>query len=469
MCRIVSALLFSILMAGLVACGGGTRLSSTTPSTPSQSAGFSISPDSAILLGGASASFTANRPASWRVEEGAAGGSITASGATAVYTAGRNGGVYHVIGTELDDSSLTVRVSVAVAPAQLRPSGSLATARLAHTATLLPNGKILVAGGGYGPDMIDGFFVVNTAELLDPTSGTTTPAGSITRDLHTATLLPDGTVLLAGGEIGWAGNFPVLADDAEIYDPATGTSSPAGKMVAQREDHVATLLPDGRVLITGGFAWTGGISPTALASAEIYDPATRTFASAGNMTTSRGFHTATLLRTGKVLIVGGDNAYNSNGQLASGGSAELFDPRTGTFTRTGSLPVAPTIHSATLLADGRVLIAGGGTNSAEIYDPATGQFTVTGSMLATRSFHTATLLSSGKVLVAGGIDWRSGDIGLVEMYDPASGLFTLTALMSQGRLWHTATTLADGTVLFIGGASSDDGIHISTVQSIEKY
>ena len=346
---------------------------------------------------------------------------------------------------------------------------NLTTARLAHTATLLPKGTILIVGGGFGPDMIDGFWVVDTAELLDPTTGSTTPAGSIPRDQHTSTLLADGTVLLTGGEVGWAGYNVVTSNNATLYDPVTGTSSETGNMITTREDHTATLLPDGRVLVAGGAA-PNGIYWDWLASAEIYDPATRMFTQTGGMKEARAFHTATLLTDGTVLLTGGDNEYSSDARLIAGGRAELYDPSTGVFTPTNGNMVSPRMfHTATLLLDGRVLLTGGGTESAEIYDPTTGLFAPTGPMMVKRSFHTASLLSNGTVLVAGGVDWAASSIGIVEIYDPATGLFTPTAVMSEARLWHTATTLRDGTVLLIGGASSPDGMHINALTSVERY
>jgi large repetitive protein len=373
--------------------------------------------------------------------------------------------------TRARDAILPIRNNVDTdGPLSILPSiADLTTARLAHTATLLPTGRVLIVGGGDGPDMIDGFWVVDTAELLDLNTGTTSPAGSIARDQHTATLLADGSVLLTGGEVGWSGYNVIASNDGTVYDSATGTSSATGNMITTREDHTATLLPDGRVLVAGGAA-PSGWSWVWLASAEIYDPASKTFTQTSDMTAARAFHTATLLTDGTVLITGGDNEYSYDSRLIAGGRAELYDPRSGLFAPTiGSMVSPRASHTATLLQDGRVLLTGGGTESAEIYDPATGLFAPTGSMMFKRSYHTATLLPNGTVLIAGGMDWRSGSIGTIEIYDPASGLFTPAGMMSQDRLWHTATLLGDGTVLLIGGASSPDGMHINALTSVEKY
>ena len=218
------------------------------------------------------------------------------------------------------------------------------------------------------------------------------------RQSHTTTLLPSGKVLVAGGQNSGGG----YVTSAELYDPATGAWSTAGNLSTARGFHTATLLPSGKVLVAGGYGSTGF-----LASAELYDPATGstgTWSSAGNLTTARDQHTATLLPSGKVLVVGG---YGNTGKISG---AELYDPATGstgTWGSAGNLSAARYIHAATLLPSGKVLVAGGGGNggaltSAELYDPASSSWTTTGSLGAARYNHTATLLPSGKVLVTGG-------------------------------------------------------------------
>jgi hypothetical protein len=268
------------------------------------------------------------------------------------------------------------------------------------------------------------------------------------REGHSATLLPDGRVLVAGG---WGNG--ILAS-AELYDPASEAFAQTGSMAAGRAGHTATLLPSGLVLIAGG----GNANGDPVASAELYDPASGAFTPTGAMTVARSSHTATLLGTGLVLVAGG-----LGGAVLS--SAELYDPASGTFTPTGSLVGRRLDHTATLLADGRVLVAGG-THSlegdsilatSELYDPANGTFSATGTLITGRWFHTATLLPDGRVLVAGGSNSQLGSNILVsaEIYDPASGTFALAGNLAAVRTGHSATLLGNGRVLVAGGSNSN--------------
>ncbi len=325
---------------------------------------------------------------------------------------------------------------------------TMITARELHTATLLEDGRVLLAGGDVSVE--GGLAPTNAAELYDPQSGEFTPTGSmlIEREAHTATLLADGRVLIAGGLLG--------DTSAELYDPQTGTFTATGSMKTSRNWATATLLADGRVLIAGGDSFVpGGEGP--IASAEVYDPQTGQFTETGSMTTARDGHTATLLSNGLVLIAGGGNL-DSN--LAS---AELYNPKTGKFSRTGSMSKARFRHTATLLPNGLVLVAGGDVpaadaaspdDTAELFDPSTGKFRVTGSMIDPRSGHTATLLPDGAVLIAGGnADFSAGG---VEKYDPSTGKFSQVIAGFYTTGGDSATLLDDGTVLFAGGGAGDD-------------
>lgn len=305
---------------------------------------------------------------------------------------------------------------------------------------LLADGRVLVAGG---PDET-GIEQV-ASELYDPRTGSWTATGELieARAGDTATLLPDGRVLVSGGARGRSD----LAS-AELYVPSTGTWTATGTMRGARAGHTATLLPDGRVLVAGG-AVSNSDMWRSLASAEVYDPRTGTWTGADPMLDARSGHTATLLADGTVLVVGGSRGRNL-GNLAT---AEVFDPRTGSWTATGTMTRERSGgHTATLLADGTVLVAGSST-SAELYDPATGSWTATGDMIDRRGGHTATLLPDGAVLVAGGAD-GGGDhhvTNTAELYDPISRTWTATAPLAGDRKGHTATLMADGRVLVTGG------------------
>ncbi len=308
-----------------------------------------------------------------------------------------------------------------------------------HTATLLRNGKVLVAGGAVDYRGQP----VSTAELYDPVTGSWSLTGSLTaaRNFYTATLLPDGKVLAAGGY----GAGGILAS-AELYDPASGTWTPTGGLAHQRDNHTATLLANGKVLVVGGY---DGSLPNAgsIASAELYDPDTGSWTTAGALAVPRALHSATLLFDGKVLVAGGENG---TGWV---GAAELYDPVAATWALTGSLIDARQEHTATLLPSGEVLVASGGagsgfTRSAELYHPAGGTWTSTGPTAVAHGWEsTASLLPDGQVLVTGGGSGGSA----TELYNRTTATWLAAGALNASRYGHTATVLTNGQVLVAGG------------------
>ncbi len=341
-------------------------------------------------------------------------------------------------------------VLVAQSPGTFIATGDMTTARAGHTATLLTNGKVLIAGGvsfGFPPQ------VLATAELYDPATGSFTPTGNMImgRPYHTATLLADGRVLIVGGfAAGSAGSAPTAS--AEIYDPSTGTFTNAGDVSssASQAVHTARLLGNGKVLIAGIGA-----------DAVLYDPAAGTFAKAGLYADPSPWlvGTATLLPDGKVLITG----CAARCEVAT---VQIYDPVTNTFSPTGGAKVGcfenicwfVDVNTATLLPNGKVLIAGNAENDgapadAELYDPAAGIFTSLGYTIGPHEFSAATLLPDGTVLITGGqLPGGSGDPG-AELYVPATGTFTVAGSMKTARHSHTSTLLPDGAVLIAGGHS----------------
>jgi len=371
----------------------------------------------------------------------------------------------------------------------LATTGSLNSARATQTATLLPNGTVLVEGG------FDADGSLASAEFYEP--GTLTPAGltAITVSAApattpaTATISPGtyqrfiATGAFAGGNqqlnaVTWSSSDSgtlQISNDATNPGSAVAVGSPAtaelitvtasagnisgtstlnvrptgfiatGSMKVAREDFTATVLNNGLVLVADG-------SPEVSAPAELYNPATGTFSVTGTPISPRYFATATLLENGMVLIAGG----SSTGPPGLS-SAELYNPATGTFAATGSLNTGRYDHTATLLDNGMVLITGGQTSassffaSAELYNPATGQFAYTGNLNLARGQHTATRLDDGNVLIAGGQGSGGTFIASAEIYDPVTGSFTETGSLNTPRVSHTATLLPNGTVLVAGG------------------
>lgn len=341
-------------------------------------------------------------------------------------------------------------------------TGSMSTPRALHTATRLHNGKVLVTGGGfigtsngfggcqYGPGGQNA-----SAELYDPVAGVFSPTGSMheERCWASATLLQDGRVLVAGGAHG------MFDTSAEVYDPVTGLFTIVGSMHVARNGHVTSLLPNGRVLVAGGaeFELEDAI--------ELFDPAANQFIASGAAIPSKFGMTATTLPNGTILMYGGVYAVVSSNRFS------IYDPvahsiiHEGTSTH-GNVGVA--FHTATLLADGRVLMAGGGdrgsqgaTNAfGDLFYHAANMMVVTDDLLDSRLMHSAARLRSGNVLITGGFDASRQS---AEIYNIQLEHFQPMPLMRHSRFQHTSTLLCDGRVLITGGGdpydwSGNDGL-----------
>jgi hypothetical protein len=297
----------------------------------------------------------------------------------------------------------------------------------------------------------------SSAELFNPITGTTINTGSMARvrAYHSASVLQDGRVLIVGGQ---SNNYGPTGS-AEIYSPAGGVFVSTGSLIKARFEHTSTVLQNGKVLIVGGWEDGPGYDPGTgnfidtqlLSSAELYDPETGIFSSVGSMSVGRVNHTATLLPNGKVLITGGKMNLRSQVDVGTA-SAELFDPVSGTFSPLLSMLSARCRHQAVLLPDGRVLVAGGTfLNSAELYDPGMEGFVLTGSLSASRHGFTVELLPNGRVLIVGGVS-GSGQLASTEVYDPSIGTFGTGPMMQKTRAFHASSILANGGVLIRVGS-----------------
>jgi len=355
-------------------------------------------------------------------------------------------------------------------------TASMEVARGEHAALLLPDGRVLVIGGrSVRP--------VALAEFYDPSTGQWTSGGDMeqARYEHTVTPLPSGLLLITGGNTmfdrGYSKTITEPLASVEMYDPSAGTFSSVGSMAYEHGfGHTATLLQDGKVLVAGGRANTGVQSGQSLVTAysELYDPSTGKWSLTGDMTEAREKHTAILLEDGKILIVGGS-------------SSEVYDPNSGTWSKTGQLPNDHGVRfTATLLRDGRVLVAGGGLGSgteiptavgnADLYDPSTGEWSTVNDMAKAEFGHTATRLEDGRVFVVGTLS--------AQIYDPDADIWSSVGQMSTERgaemvegpsgALHTATLLEDNRVLIIGGAElelSRYGVELRRegIASVEIY
>jgi hypothetical protein len=315
--------------------------------------------------------------------------------------------------------------------------GSMQVGRALHTATLLPDGRVLIAGGGTPEQPL------RSAELYDPTQGLSKLTGdlNVARLGHTATLLPNGKILIIGGY----GSGLLSSGTAEIYDRDTGAFRITGAPREPRSDHSALFLATGRVLVVGGDVSGNGSSPTR--TAELYDPTTESFDFTGSMATARRPYGVVELDDSRVLVPGG-----TIGRRATTATAEIYDPATGVFTGTGSLNEPREKHAAVVLPDGRVMILGGnieadgdGLTSTEFFASSTGLFVPGPDMQEARYKTAAIRLGDGAVLVVG------GNHLLAERLDAANGRFLRVSGPDALRFFPTVTALPDGTALIIGG------------------
>ena len=318
---------------------------------------------------------------------------------------------------------------------------------------VLASGRALVIGGLSGPSSTS---ALKTVEVFDPKSNSWAAAAPMlqARAYPATVVLADGSVLVVGGS---RDGLPL--NSAERYFPDTGTWVSAGAMSAPRTQTRATLLLDGRVLVSGGGS-EGSPGFRSTKTAEIFNPATGTWTPTAPMSTARAFHTATLLPDGEVLVAGGASIYHgSRGTVVA--TAEIYDPKSGTWHSAAGMSVARYHHVATPLADGRVLVAGGWaltTNSdkslatAEIYDPAAGKWTATGSMATGRARGRVATLPDGRVLVVGGVDPAYHVMATTEIWDSSSGRWLATGRLGAAVMWPAVAVLQDGRVLLAGGA-----------------
>ncbi len=452
-------------MLALAACGGGSG------SSPAPAPAAQLRIDASTLKVKGETRVTATDvqghpiPAVYEVVE-PGGGTVDAAGR---YVAPDAPGVYHVRARAAGGSVAQAALTVEGFWVDLQRRTDLLVSRVNHTASLLADGSVLVVGGVES----------SLAERFIPASQTFLSAGETggKRWSHTASPLPGGGWLFLGGlGVEAAQSRMVALASAMVYQDGAFSTLDAG-MLTPRFDHGAAPLADGRILVTGGLPLPGS-DVSALPAAEVFDPVQKRFAATGAMALPRAGHTATTLQDGRVLVVGGRDstcAYTCGQRTWR--NAELYDPATGTFSPAGAPAQARFNHTATLLPDGRVLIAGGTTpdlegtdvsSLVEVYDPAANRFQTLGTMLRPRASHTATLLGDGKVLLAGGLTYASSGensmaTATVEAFDPGTGQSRLAMSAVTTRYRHAAARLASGHVVLLGGSEGGGAIRIVEV------
>jgi VCBS repeat-containing protein len=338
------------------------------------------------------------------------------------------------------------------------------------TGTWSSTGDMLTGGSNIAIFLHNGKILAVGKEIYDPATGIWSAAKSmsISRSSYTATLLTNGKVLVAGGNTG--------ITSCELYDPDTDAWSATGNMISGRTGHISVLLSNGKVLVAGGY-WNDGVNNINLQSAELYDPGTGTWSVTGNMMAPGLGPWAILLPNGKVFVLG-EPALSDPVNPVAGVPCELFDPNTGTWSNAGEMRPDHFYITPCLLTNGKVLLSGGRwsltstTNQCDLYDPDTGTWVTTGSMQYDRQSHTATLLPDGKVLVAGG-EYHTANpaksVATAELYDPKTGTWSDTSSMNISRFNHSATLLPIGVVLVAGGAHTENLSSSPPTKSCELY
>lgn len=429
-----------------------------TDTPPPSTVTVKVIPDTANVQIGASLQFTTEisgttDTATWSIQETNCGSINT----TGKYTAPNSATTCHVTATAKDKSATaTVTIQAPVLQGIFVPIFDINQKRAGHTATLLSNGDVLIAGC-YGCGN-------KTAEVYS--NGQSVLVGEMlhTRSNHTATLLSNGTVLFVGGTEGGS------TIKSEIYDPTIKIFQDAGSLISERGCHTATFLPEnGSVIIIGGISSDGGLTSLI----EKYDSATQKFTVIGNLITPRYGHTATLLDNGTIFISGG---LGVNSSLLS---SEIFDPKTNTSTTSIPLKKDRSYHTASLLPGNKILITGGASykvglvdthDSGEIINLTVGASAyVPNKMSNGRSRHTATTLQNGTILIVGsGSSDQKTFSNTADLYDPTLNQFVkISSLMTDYRGNHTATLLQNGTVLIVGGRNKDN--YVFGIASAEIY
>jgi hypothetical protein len=383
---------------------------------------------------------------------------------------------------DVADSPSDDAATTAPDPKAWHAAGAMKTARLAHTATLLPDGRVFVAGGETAArDMIA------ATEIFDPAQGTWSAAPSMPapRSNHVAVLLRDGRVLLAGGgrsaPIGQPSSLEVTGT-ALLFDPASQSFTATGALLTPRSHFQGVMLDSGEVLVVGGGAATthancnGQNTPNCgpiadpLASAERFDPSKGQWRAAAPMKTARYSFTLTRLADGRVLAVGGVNATVPS--ATSTRTAEVYDPNADAWTDVAQLPVPDREHhSAILLDSGHVMIAGGKQANVgmirlvDLYAPDADGWTATSPLSAVRTDPNLVRLQSGHILAVGGYDQPTNeDVAEAVIYDDGTGTWTQMGSLADGRVSQSTTLLMDGSVLVAGGFAQSTGVETSSCE-----